>query len=370
MRGRNDMPVRPLAEQDISQVADLYWTVLRERKGPTPPAVQSFLKELYFTNPWMDSTLPSLVYDEKGKIAGFLGVVPRKMSFKGEPVRIAYGGNFVVHPEFRTTLAGLHLLRTYMGGGQDLSQTDSANDTSRALLERLGFTTILPFSVHWVRLLRPARCLTYAVARLAESSVTAALEFASKPLCGVADKVAAKLSSSPFRQAESRLQSSELEVETLLSCAEELRGSYSLFPQYDAGSLTWLLSFMERMKGHGENLRKRVLRDGAGKIAGWYIYYLTPGGFADVAQIGGNRKQMKDILDHLFHDAWSLGALALHGTVDRRMMDIFSDKNCFFTCRGGWTLSHSRKPGFLDLLNSGDAFLSRLDGEWCLAFGG
>jgi len=369
LRGRKNMPVRPLAEPDIPQVADLYWTVLRERKGPTPPAVQSFLKELYFTNPWMDSALPSLVHDEKGKIAGFLGVVPRKMSFKGETVRIAYGGNFVVHPEFRTTLAGLHLLRTYMGGGQDLSQTDSANDTSRALLVRLGFTTILAFSVHWVRLLRPARCLTHAITKLTESSLIASLEFVSKPFCGIADKVAARLSSSPFRQVQSRLQASELDAETLISAAAELRDGYSLFPEYDAKSLSWLFSFMERMKGHGEQLRKLVLRDDSGKIAGWYIYYLNPGGFADVAQIGGPRKQMKHILDHLFHDAWSLGALAVHGTVDRRLMDIFSEKNCFFTCRGGWTLSHSRQPGFLDLLNSGDAFLSRLDGEWCLALG-
>jgi hypothetical protein len=51
-------------------------------------------------------------------------------------------------------------------------------------------------------------------------------------------------------------------------------------------------------------------------------------------------------------------------------MADFSEKNCFFTCRGGWTVAHSRKPNFLALLNSGDAFLSRLDGEWCLAFGG
>jgi hypothetical protein len=51
-------------------------------------------------------------------------------------------------------------------------------------------------------------------------------------------------------------------------------------------------------------------------------------------------------------------------------MDDFSEKNCFFTCRGGWMVAHSRKPNSLELLNSGDAFLSRLDGEWCLAFGG
>ena len=202
------MPVRPLAEKDIPQVADLYWKVLRERKGPTPPAVQSFIQELYFTNPWMDDSIPSLVYDEKGTVAGFLGVVPRRMSSQGKEVRIAYGGNFAVHPDFRTTLAGLHLLRTYMGGPQDLSQTDSANDTSRALLERLGFTTILPFSVHWVRPLRPVRCLTYAVSRVTENALTAAFDLAARPFAAIADHFSATFSSSPFRQVESRLHAS------------------------------------------------------------------------------------------------------------------------------------------------------------------
>jgi hypothetical protein len=363
------MPVRALAVDDIPQIADLYWTVLRKRTGSPPPAVQSFLRELYFTNPWIDSSLPSLVYEDKGTIAGFLGVVPRKMSLGGEPVRIAFGGNFVVHPKFRNTLAGLHLLRTYMAAGQDLSQTDSANDTSRALLERLGFTTILPFSIHWLRPLRPARCLTSAMTHLSRNALSVALEFASRPFCSAADGVAARLSSNPFRQTESSLQASELDVETLLACLAEFRVGYSLWPDYDERSLSWLLSFMERMKGHGDGLRRLVLRETNGKIVGWYIYYQTRGGFADVVQIVGGRQNIKSILDHLFHDAWSQGAIAVHGVVDRRLMGDFSEKNCVFTCRGGWTVAHSYKPKFLELLNSGSALLTRLDGEWCLDFG-
>lgn len=363
------MPVRPLAKDDIPQVADLYWRISRERSGPTPPAVQSFLHDLYFTNPWMDSSIPSLVYDEKGKIAGFLGVVPRRMCLKGESVRIAFGGNFAVHPEYRTTLAGLHLLRTYMAGGQDLSQTDSANDTSRALLERLGFTTILAYSVHWIRLLKPAHCLTYAVSHLSDSALFSSIEFVSRPFCNAMDRMATKMSVSPFRQVEPRLQASELDIETLLKCMTEFRGAHSMWPDYDTESLTWLLEFMRRMKGHGDTLRKLVLRDDSGKVVGWYLYYSNPGGFAEVAQLGGARKYVKDILDHLFHDAWNQGAIAVHGIVDRRWMDDFSEKCCFFTCRGGWTVAHSRKPNFLELLNNGDAFLSRLDGEWCLSLG-
>ena len=50
-------------------------------------------------------------------------------------------------------------------------------------------------------------------------------------------------------------------------------------------------------------------------------------------------------------------------------MDALSEKYCFFTCRGGWMVAHSSKPDLLAVLDSGDAFLSLLDGEWCLALG-
>lgn len=363
------MAVRPFVEDDIPQVADLYWTFLRLRKGPAPPAVQSFFRELYFTNPWIDSTLPSLVCEGKsGRIVGFLGVIPRKMSVCGQPIRVAFGGNFVVHPEVRSTLPGMRLLGAYMAGGQDLSQTDSANDVSRILLERLGFRTILPYSIHWARPLRPAHYAVYLMSCLTGPALSASLKFAAKPFCSVVDSMAARLSFSPFRQTEPLLHAAELDIETLLHCLAEFHSGYSLWPEYDVHSLKWLLSFMDRMQAHGD-LRKVVLRDDTQKILGWYLYYLKPGAVGEVVQIGGERQFTKNILDHLFYDAWNHGVIALHGVVHSRLMGDFSEKNCIFTCRGGWTLAHSRKPELLELLDSGDAFLSRLDGEWCLGLG-
>ena len=89
------------------------------------------------------------------------------MSVCGKPIRVAFGGNFVVDPEARSSLAGMRLLGTYMAGGQDLSQTDSANNVSRSLLERLGFRTIVPLSIHWARPLQPCHYAVYAMSRLA-----------------------------------------------------------------------------------------------------------------------------------------------------------------------------------------------------------
>ena len=340
---------------------------MRGRNGSAPPAIQSFFQELYFTNPWVDSSIPSLVYEGKsGRVVGFLGVTVRKMSLRGQPIRVAFGGNFVVDPEARSNLAGMRLLGAYMAGDQDLSQTDSANDVSRNLLERLGFRTIVPLSIHWARPLRPAHYAVYAMSRLTGPALSAGLRFAAKPFCSVVDSMATRLSSSPFRQTEPILHGAELDVETLLQCLAKFRSGYSLWPEYDLHSLTWLLTFMDRLQTRGD-LRKVVLRDDSQKIVGWYIYYVKPGEVGEVVQIGDERQFTKDILDHLFYDAWNHGVVGLHGTVPISLMGDFSEKHCFFACRGGWTVAHSRKPELLELLNRGDAFLSRLDGEWCLA---
>jgi len=41
---------------------------------------------------------------------------------------------------------------------------------------------------------------------------------------------------------------------------------------------------------------------------------------------------------------------------------------CGFGRDGPWVLIHSRRPEILPAVERGDAFLSRLDGEWWLSF--
>jgi hypothetical protein len=359
------MSVRPLSESDIPQVADLYWKYMRRREGSAPPALHAFLLELFFTNPFCDSASPSLVYEaQDGRVVGFIGGSVRKMSVCGEPIRVVFGGNLVVHPEFRSGTAAPRLLDRFLAADYDLSVTDSANDISRKILQRMGLHLIPALNIHWARPLQPIR---YAVHTMVRSTgiVATGVKFAAKPFCSVADILATRLTASPFRHGESNLHGGELDVATLLQCLGEFRKGYSLCPEYDMESLTWLLNFMERRPSRGK-LRKIVVRDDAQKLVGWYIYYVKPGAIGEVVQIGGAPKSTKSILDHLFNDAWEQGVIALHGMVDARRMADFSDKGCFFTCRGGWTIINPRKPGILELLERGDAFFSRLDGEWAL----
>ena len=80
-------PVRPFVEDDIPQVADLCWKFLLRRQGPPSPALNSFLHELCFVTPWVDSSFPSLVDETRsGRIVGFLPVPSVPSSDSQEPV--------------------------------------------------------------------------------------------------------------------------------------------------------------------------------------------------------------------------------------------------------------------------------------------
>lgn len=359
------MPVREFVETDIPQVTNLYWNHMVRRKGAMPSQILSTFAELYFASPFFDSRSPSFVYqDSSGDLVGFLGVSTRNMSLSGQPIRVSFGGNFVIHPKARSGLAAPRLLAAFMGGTHDLYMTDSANEISRHLLERLGFHNIAALNLHWVRPLRPTHFAAYTIFHGMSPTSSAAFRFATKPLCRVIDSLAGK-SLSHARQRKSRLHGGELSVEALLQCLAEFRSGYSLWPEYNAELLTWLLSFMERNRKHG-NLRRVLLRDETQKIVGWYIYYAKPGAVGEVVQIGGAPESFKDVIAHLLQDAREQGVIGLHGLAHSKTMADFSDENCFFTCRGGWSLAHSRRPELIDILQRGSSFLSRMDGEWCL----
>src|SRR3982750_844587 len=91
------MSVRPFIEADIPRVVDLYWRFMRRREGAPPSGLHGLFHQLYFENPWVEEAYPSLVYEGKeGEIVGFLGIIARKIALCGQPLRVAYGGNFIV----------------------------------------------------------------------------------------------------------------------------------------------------------------------------------------------------------------------------------------------------------------------------------
>lgn len=363
--------LRPFAENDISPVADLIWKVLHERKGPAPPSLRSHLQELFLRNPWMDDGIVSRVFENtQGKVLGFFGAVPRRMSIQGERIRLAFGSNLVVDPESRASVTAMQLVRAFMKGSQDISITDSANDMSRPLLRSLGFNVVPIYSLQWARPLRASQYALNGLSRLKkESRAVGMITSAAKPFCGLIDVLAARTRLSPLRQLQPTTSDEDLDTETLLECLTAMPAKNWIVPEYDRDSLNWVLDFVAKRKVFGD-LRKALVRDKDGKIIGWYIYSIAPGAVGEVFQIGAESPSTGIVLDHLFYDAWKHGLAGIHGRMEPQFMQELTSRSCFFLRHGSWTLIQSNRPQLLNLFQSGTAFFSRLDGEWSLRHGG
>lgn len=358
--------VRPFSEADAPPVADLVWKVLHERQGPAPPSLRRYFSELFLHNPWRDDGIVSHVYeDAQGRIAGFFGAVPRRMSFQGKTIRLAFGSNFVMEPGSRASMAAIQLIRAFLKGTQDISITDLANENSKRLLRSLGFTVVPIYSLLWARPLRPSLYALDGVTRLKKSGLAVNIGTILKPFGRVVDALATNVSLSPLHQARPETTAEELSSETLLELLATIPAKHWMRPEYDKHSVDWVFDFVGRRRAFGD-LRRMVVRDHERKPIGWYIYYASPGGIGETLQIGAETASVGKVLDHLFYEAWQNGLNGLHGRLEPQFMQELTMKSCFFLRNGSWTLAHSSRLDLLNVLQSGTAFFSRLDGEWAL----
>lgn len=359
--------IRVLAEDDVPAAAALFTRVYPQHRWHSQAACESYFREILFDNPWRDLELPSWVAEENGRISGFYAVLPRRMLLRGRPIRVAVGCQFMVDPDKRRSLTALQLIKAYLSGPQDLSLADGANDQARRMWVAIGGTAPLLYSLHWTRLLRPAR---YALSLLeGRGAITRPVTLAARPLCAMADALSARLPLNRCLWEEDELVKDALVPGAMLSVLPDVMGGSALQPAYDAGSLAWLLDQTARKKRHGE-LRSRAVLDGKRQLIGWYLYYLNAGGVSEVVQIAALDGSFDQVLQRLLADAWKNGAAALRGRLEPRFAQELSDRHCWLRREGTWTLIHSRHADVVAAVQQGDAFLSRLEGEWWLRFVG
>jgi hypothetical protein len=355
--------VRPLEERDLPGVVALYDRVFPNRRGRSPREIAGYLETILCRNPWADPSLPSLVLEDgEGRVTGCLGVMPRRMWLGRRPVRAVVTHTFMVEPGSRAGLSAIDLAGALLATRQDLLLAEGGHP-SRLILERLGGSTALLYSLRWTRPLRPSR---YLLSYLTRRGLPAAISWPLRPACAAADAVLPLVLGRSLRPARSWLASEDLGVDVLLRAMSESSDERALRPEYDRASLTWLLDLLASRPDRGRLLRVAV-RDDRGDLAGWYLYYLNPGGISEVVQIGARRHSMGGVLDHLFQHARRGGSAAVSGQLEPDEFQAFAARGCVFHHDGlSWFLFHSPHADVAAAIHRGDARLTRLEGEWSI----
>jgi hypothetical protein len=364
IRARGTARVRPFVDADIPQVAQLHRAAFRLGDDPRQAEYSDYFTRVFLDSAAADRGISSLVYQEPdGRIAGFVGIVPRRVTIGGRRHQAAVSSQFIVDPASHVGLVALRLAKAYLEGPQDLSIADEANDVSRRIWEGLGGTTALLLSMYWTRALRPARL---GLSVLGRRRALAPLAFAGGPIAALADGLTVRFPGSQLRQTPPSTGAEPLFAQTVVAHAAEVCGDAVLRVEYDEQTFQRILDRTARRAADGR-LLNAVVKNGA-SILGWYVAHVDAAGVAEVAQIAATGATVHDVLDHLFYHAWREGAVSVTGRLDPRFVQPLSDKYCFFHRRGPWVLIKANKPELLHALESGATSLSRFDGEWSLRF--
>ncbi len=360
--------IRTFEESHVQDVANLELKILHGRRKQAGPALCDYFSEIFLRNPWRDEELPSLIYMHDGKIVGFAGVIPRRMTFRAKPVRVGAVSQLMVDTEQYRGMAGFEMVRRIFSGPQDLTLTDGATEAACAIWTAAGARVAQLYSLQWQRVLRPLSHYRRIVAEHPRTvPASRALLNAAAPAAFAADALLRKLPLGKLRADESGLASEPADADGILACIRQIGWREELVPCYEDQSFHWLVDQASMARPHG-TLRMRALREGNGAPAGWFIYYARSGGDSKVLQLGASRRSADSVVQEILHDAYEQGATSVSGQVFPQRLLNLANQRCIFRYVGNGVLVYGRDGDLLNCILRGDAALTRLDGEWWTRF--
>jgi hypothetical protein len=357
-----DRHIRPATERDLEGVVALYLRAFPARAREQVDERTRHLRSVLFEHPWRGEGAHSLAYDEGGELVGFLGVLPRPMTFRGRPALMAVSHHFMVDPARRGSLAGVSLMKEFLSGPQDLSLCEPQSEIVRKIWTGLRGTTDLLRGMVWTCWLRPARHAARALRlRGMPRPLAGLLGLAARPF----DAAAASLSSSPFRIQAPPAPPEPLAPEALPDLLQELSADCALRPVYTSASMAWLVGLIAGQGQRGE-LRMSRVRGTGGESLGYYVWLARPDGTADLLQAAARKGAWPEVLRAVTFEAWKWGATALSGRMDPRYVEHMPDAARFQA--GNRFLVHARDEELRRALQGPDLFLTRLESEWWIPF--
>ncbi len=355
--------IRLLSEEDLAELAKLRApdgaTTTQRRRANI--ALTQLYPKLFLRTPTYRSDICGLVSaGTEGRLTGMIAMGARPMLCDGRPITAAIGADLYVAKDARKSMAGFALMKGLLNGPQDVTISDVANDKTRQLWERLGGFVASGWNINWIGILRPCRLVADMVQERRAGRVPGGILKTISPVLDrfAPDSLRCNVPSVRTALRESTLTSVEFSQHILeLTCEESVQ------PVYSASSAAWMWQRLPYLSPDSGSVSAVTVRNRNGRLLGWYIYTLNPGGIARVAQIAARSADAEAVVNHLFARVFAEGAAAVAGRMQPRFQQLLIDRGCLLRGRETYTLIHSRDPDITDAFRSGRAWLSVLDGE-------
>lgn len=348
--------VRDFQHGDIEAVARLFQKTFRESKTQSSSLV-AYLEEAFFDHPWTEPDIRSKVFVEgDGRVSGFLGVFPSRLEFDGRPLRAAFASSLMVENRKENPLAGARLVRSFLSGPQDVSLTETANQTAIGMWQKAGYPLDPGYSMNWLRVLRPT---SMGVQLLERHFGPARL---LRPFGRLTDRITSLVKRSSFHPAyNGKLTFRDVTPDVFGEAMLALKDFYPLRPRWDAESLRWFLRQAEQKLNFGyPEWRVGYAADNRPLAA--YAYFTEPGGIGWVLQALAAPAMTGDLVDDLFTHAYGFGCAGLRGAAHPWLIPALMTRRTFFYSRSFY-VAHARDKALLEPVRSGQALISGLAGE-------
>jgi len=345
--------IRALERDDLPAVVALYERVVRS--GSSQEGLERLFHAMLFEDPWQDPELPSLVSYEDDVLAGFFTRSTRRVLLDQRRLRIACGIHFVVAPEARGRAGGMLLCARMLGGPQDATFTDGANDATERLWGALKGRRLALESLEWTRVLKPA---AYWADRLAERGASSRLPFGAARRVAVPFDAAMRGVRRRGADGEPATSDEPLTPAAMLAHGEELMGWARLRPDYDLPFLEWLFAQLAAVRGFGDFTARLVRRDGA--PIGWHASFVRAGSLAEAIQVVARPADLPAVFDALVAHVEAQGAVALRGRLDPPLVEAVTQERSIL--RSGYpVLLRTQDPDVLGAALAGEMLFARLD---------
>ena len=357
--GLGSVRIRPFEASDARGVASLWQYWFRDKTREPEPGLTELVTRIYHEHPSRDPEVPSLVAEgEGGRMLGFLGVTVTPVRVDGAHGKLACVFPSVVDPDAPTTLASL-LLRKSLAGPQVFTFSDGGNVKFERIWELLGGSIAQLQSLRWVKVLRP---FELGIDMVEERRRGPTPWRYVAPLARGADWAARRAAPGRLRAPRSALRAEPLTAEALVEANASLNARARMRPEYGTGYVRWLLDEMGRNDEQGR-FTATLVRDARGNVAGWYAYYLRPGGVSRVFALEAHERRLGDVIDHLFGEADAAGSGGIIGRLGPRLRAPMAARGCLVHAGGSLQMVHSRDASLVDDALLGRLAFSRLEGE-------